>query len=545
MNRARGTATGVAAGVAGGALVIAIVTIGARAVGLLRQLTFTRAAGLTCLNSVYTTANTVPNIVFEVVAGGALAAAVVPAVAAAVERGDRPATARTVSALLTWTLLLLLPVTLVGYALTGPIMRGLFGDGGARCSGQLSLMVGTGEQMLHVFLVQIPIYGVCVVLAGVLQAHRRFLAPALAPLVSSLVVIAAYAAYAGLASGRRGSLADLTGGERAVLAWGTTLGVVALGLTQVPAALRLGLPLRPTLRFPDGVAARVGGLAAAAVLVVTAQQASTAVVVRLANTHGAEGALGVWTVAWTVFLLPWAVLAVPLATSAFPRLSARHSVGDEAGYATLTAGVARTVLLVCAVAGGALAGAAPAVARVVALGVPGPPATQALTEAIVAFAPGLLGYALVAHLTRALYARAGGRAATVGAVLGWLVVVVADLLLVPAVSAGHVVTALGVGNSVGMTVAGAALLVAVRRSAGPASVEGIGRAVAVSIAVGALAFAAGRGVLAVIGSGASALASLGLGSVAGSVALIVGAGVAWALARPDVDTAVAALRRAR
>jgi putative peptidoglycan lipid II flippase len=244
-----------------------------------------------------------------------------------------------------------------------------------------------------------------------------------------------------------------------------------------------------------------------------------------------------------VFLLPWAVLAVPLATSAFPRLSARHAAGDEAGFATLTAGVARTALLVSAVAGGALAGAAPAVARVVALGVPGPPATQALGDAIVAFVPGLLGYALVAHLTRVLYARSGGRAATVGAVLGWLVVVVADLLLVPAVSAGHVVTVLGVGNSLGMTVAGAALLVAVRRAAGPASVEGIPRAVAVSVAAGVLAFAAGRAVLALIGSGSSAAAALGLGTVAGLVALVIGAAVAWGLARADVDAATAALRR--
>jgi putative peptidoglycan lipid II flippase len=538
-----GAATGVAAGVAGGALVIAVVTVGARAVGLARQLTFTRAAGLTCLNSVYTTANTVPNIVFEVVAGGALAAAVVPAVAAAVQQGDRAATARTVSALLTWTVLLLVPVTLLGYALTGPIVRGLLGGGGSRCSGQLVLMVATGEQMLRVFLVQVPIYGVCVVLAGVLQAHRRFLAPALAPLVSSLVVIGAYATYAVLASGHRGSLTDLSSGERAVLAWGTTAGVVALALTQLPGALRLGLPIRPTLRFPDGVAARVGGLATAAVIVVAAQQASTAVVVRLANTRGTEGALGVWTVAWTVFLLPWAVLAVPLATSAFPRLSASHAVGDETGYATLTAGVARTALLVSAVAGGALAGAAPAVARVVALGVPGPPATGALADAIVAFAPGLLGYALVAHLTRALYARSGGRAATTAAVIGWLLVVIADLVLVPAVSADDVVTALGVGNSVGMTVAGGALLLAVRRSAGPASVAGIPRAIAVSVAVGALGFAVGRGVLAIIGSGESALGSLGLGTVAGLLALVLAAGAAWALARTDVDAFAGALRR--
>jgi putative peptidoglycan lipid II flippase len=161
----------------------------------------------------------------------------------------------------------------------------------------------------------------------------------------------------------------------------------------------------------------------------------------------------------------------------------------------------------------------------------------------VAFAPGLLGYALVAHLTRALYARHNGRSATVAAVVGWLLVVVADLVLVPLVSSAHVVTALGVGNSIGMTVAGAALLVAVRRSAGPAALAGILRAVAVSVIVGVVAFAIGRAVLAVIGSGGSALGSLGLGSVAGVAALALGAVVAWGLARDDVDAFAGALRR--
>jgi putative peptidoglycan lipid II flippase len=539
----RGVATGVTAGVAGGAVLIAGVTVAARFFGLLRQLTFTRSVGLTCLNSAYTTANTVPNIVFEVVAGGALAAAVVPAVARAVERGDREETGRTVSALLTWTLMVIIPVTVVGYLVIGPVIRALLGGGGVHCSSQIAVMVSTASDLLKVFLIQVPLYGLVVVLAGVLNAHRRFLAPALAPLVSSVVVIGAYLVYASMAQDHPGSLADLTSGELAVLAWGTTLGVAAMLLTQLPGALRLRLPLRPTLRFPVGVARQVGGLAAAAVAVVLAQQASTAVVVRLANSRGSEGALGVWTVAWTVFLLPWAVLAVPLATSAFPRLAAHHTAGEEGRFSALTADVARTTLLVSAVAGGVLAGVAPAVARVVALGVPGPPAVDTLTRAIVAFVPGLLGYALVAHFTRVLYARSGGKAATLGAVLGWVVVVVADLLLVANVATDQVVTALGAGNSIGMTVAGAALLVAVRRAAGPASTTGVGRAAVVAVLVGLIALLVGRGALVLTGPGDSIPSSLVWGSVAAVLALAAGAAAAWALARADVDRAVGALQR--
>src|SRR5437899_3976036 len=327
------TARRVATGVASAAALIAAVTVAARAVGFLRQVAFARSVGpATCLNSVYSTVNSVPNIVFEIVAGGALAAAVVPVLAGAVDRADRAEVARTTSALLTWTVAVLLPVTLLGYVLAGPIVRVLLGDGGG-CGGQLDLMRDVGTRMLLVFLPQIVLYGLCATLAGVLQAHHRFLSPALAPLVSSVVVIGAYLTYAAMAGDHRGDLTALTRTEELTLSVGTTLGVFALLLSQVPGPLGLRLGLRPTLEFPPAVAARVRMLATAALAVVVAQQLTTVVVIRLANDRGSSGSVGVYTLAWTVFLLPWAILAVPLSTSAFPRLVARHEASDAEGYA--------------------------------------------------------------------------------------------------------------------------------------------------------------------------------------------------------------------
>ena len=50
--------------------------------------------------------------------------------------------------------------------------------------------------MLRVFAPQLPLYGIGIVLTGVLQAHRRFAWPVIAPLLSSLTVIAVYLAFA-------------------------------------------------------------------------------------------------------------------------------------------------------------------------------------------------------------------------------------------------------------------------------------------------------------------------------------------------------------
>src|SRR6202044_2059858 len=115
-----------AAGIARGAGIIAIITIGSRLVGLARTLTFSQTVGATCLGTAYVTANQVPNLVYELVLGGALSSVMVPRLARRAERAgfypaERGQISRITSALLTWCLLNLLPLTLIIVAAAGPI----------------------------------------------------------------------------------------------------------------------------------------------------------------------------------------------------------------------------------------------------------------------------------------------------------------------------------------------------------------------------------------------------------------------------------------
>ena len=104
-----------------------------------------------------------------------------------------------------------------------------------------AVMAGVGARMLIVFAPQVLLYGLAVVLYGILQSYRRFGAPALAPLLSSLVVIGAYAAFGAIGGayvfGNR--LHELPPLSEYVLSGGTTLGVVALVATAVYPARRL------------------------------------------------------------------------------------------------------------------------------------------------------------------------------------------------------------------------------------------------------------------------------------------------------------------
>ena len=70
------------------AALITVLTVLARLAGFGRNLVFARTVGFNCLADTYFTVNTVPNILYEIVAGGALASLVVPLLAGAINRGD-------------------------------------------------------------------------------------------------------------------------------------------------------------------------------------------------------------------------------------------------------------------------------------------------------------------------------------------------------------------------------------------------------------------------------------------------------------------------
>jgi putative peptidoglycan lipid II flippase len=607
-------------GIGRAAALIGGITVIARVVGFGRQLVFAHTVGSHCLGTAYATANQVPNIIYDIVLGGALTSAIVPVMAGAAalraqyrpvaddrpggrEAGKVPAgkipagnghtggaqaangrmegvpaaggpsgagpagagpagagsagpgpagaetpgggtagqhamtgsarhgadadAAQIASALLTWTVVLLAPASVIVALVARPLTSLLLG-GVPHCSQAAVVMVSS--RMLVVFAPQILLYGLAVVLYGILQAHRRFTAPALAPVVSSMVVIGAYLAFVPLAAGHRGGLAGLPLSAELMLSVGTTAGVAALLLTALGPALRLRLRLRPTLQFPSGVARRVRALAAVGVAAFVAQDAALVVVIVLANGHQGAGAVVLYNYGWQMFFVPYAVLAVPIATSVFPLLSA--TTGGE--FDRTAAGAVRAAMLVSWLGAALLAGAAWPAAR---LFVSHPEQVRQLALTFIAFAPGLVGFGLSAALSRVLFASGRSRVAAAALVGGWLVVIVVDVAAVPLVDARWVVPMLGLGNTIGLTYTGIALLAAVRGTRGTAALRGSARAAGAGLAgavaggaVGALVSAS----LPVSGfipnAMVTVLACLGAAAVFGVAALVLDGGDLRALA---------------
>jgi len=480
----RGSARQRSRGIGRAAVLIGAITMLARVIGFGRQVVFAHTVQALCLGTAYTTANMVPNIIYDVVMGGALTAVVVPVLAGPAT--DREQVRRTSAALLTWTVLLLVPVSLV-IAVTARPLVALLLDGSPGCP--RAGMVALGARLLVVFAPQILLYGLAVVLYGIVQAHRRFAAPALAPVLSSLVVIGAYFWFGVVGNGYQNLARPVPTAAWVILAAGTTAGVAALVATPLIPVTRLRLALRPTLRFPAGVGTRARSLAVAGVATLIAQDASVGVVIVLANSRGGGGSLVLYSFAWAVFFVPYAVLAVPIATSAFPELSARADDFD-ATCATSTRAVTVASWLGVAV----MAGTCIPLARVFQSHVGQAADARQLAVALAAFAPGLVGYGLTANLSRVLYAagRSGASAAAVTG--GWLLVIAADLLIVPFVPRPAVVGWLGAGTTIGLTGSGAALLALVRRLRGPHALRGTTRAALAGLAGALAGAAAGLGV---------------------------------------------------
>jgi putative peptidoglycan lipid II flippase len=526
-------------GVAAAALLISVLTLLARTAGFGRTLVFTNTVGAGSTGDTYLAANSVPNIVFEVVAGGALASLVVPMLAGGIATGDREQVRRTASALLGWTLLLLVPLAVLLALLARPIAGLLLGADGTD-----PVKVDLAARFLLVFAPQVVLYGIGIVLTGVLQAHRRFAGPAIAPLLSSLVVAGAYLLFAGIGGGQQ--TGDLSTPAELVLGIGTTLGVVALSLSLLLPLRSLRLGLRPALRFPVGAAPRVRRLAVAGVVTLAGQQLVTVVAIRLANDGAPDGTQVAYFAGMTVFLLPWAALAVPLATSAYPGLSERAQLGDEAGYRRALAPMVVLTVVSAAVAAAGLVAVSGPLARVFFAADTDGGSAAALQPTIAAFAPGLLGYGLVALLSRALYARGLWRAPTACVAGGWLVAVVADVVLARSLPPGDRALALGAGHTIGVTVAGLALLVVVGRVAGTGALAGLARTGLPALLAAVLGGAAGLLVARALGADPvpddGVPAALGVGVLAGSAVLVVAAAVMMGTARRPLLAAVRGLR---
>ena len=379
----------------------AVVGVGtglSRLSGLLRVGALTFALGATALSDAYNLANTTPNIIYELLLGGVLSASLVPIFVEHDQHGDEDAT----NAVLTVAFLALLVLTVVA-VLAAPLIVDLYTLrlSAADAAAQAEVAV----PMLRLFLPQILFYGLMTLGTALLNARRSFFAPAYAPILNNVVVIAVLLAFASVA-GSDTSLAEVADdrGLLLLLGLGTTAGIVTMTVALWPAIRHAGIHLRfhPAWRHPAiRTVARLSGWT---IGYAVANQIALFVVLALANGEG-PGSVSAYTYAFIFFQLPHGLFAVSIMTTFMPDLAGLAAVGDLQGFRERFAlGLRLLTLVVLPAAVGYIVLARPLVAMLLERGAFGGASSQLTAEVLVAFSLGLLGFSVYLLVLRGFYA---------------------------------------------------------------------------------------------------------------------------------------------
>ena len=453
-----------------------------RAVGFVRVLVVAAVLGTTFLGNAFQSANSVSNVLFELLAAGALSAVLVPAFVDLLDAGDQAGAERVAGGVLGVAMAVLGAVSVVGVVLAPLLARALtVGVPDEVAAEQRELVTF----LLRFFVPQVVLYAAGTVATAVLYARRRFAITAAAPIGNTIVTVACLVAFRAAADEHPGL--DLSSGQRWLLVLAGSGGVLAFVGALLVACRASGFRLRPRMpRGDEQVAAvlRHSGWGAvlhtgAGLLLGGAIVAGSAV----------EGGVVAYQVAWVFFLAPYAILAQPIHTAILPELVAEARDADlERFRASVRWALERMALFVLPVSALMMALALPAM-RVVSFGEVGPEGPALLAAALVALGAGLLPYGAFLLLARAHYAlgdsRTPGLTSVVVAAVGVLVMVVGAV----ATDGTARVAMLGAGHSVAHLLGCAVLLTTLARRAGGTVLPlGLGRMLGVAGAVGLLAW---------------------------------------------------------
>ncbi|MBS44525.1 MAG: murein biosynthesis integral membrane protein MurJ [Nocardioides sp.] len=324
-------------------------TIVSRASGFVRSALLAAALGAGLHADLFTIANTIPNMLYILLAGGVFNAVLVPQLVRA-GKEDPDGGAAYTNRVVTLAMLFLGAVTVLLVAFAPQVMdiylSSSFDD--PDLAPQLESVVALARYCLP----QVFFYGMFVLVGQILNARGLFGPMMWAPIannVISVLVLVGYLLVWGPASGPELEGA-YDGAQEAVLGIGSTLGIAAQLLILVPYLRKAGFTFRPRFDFRDAGLGRTFRLGAWTVAFVVVNQLAYTVVVRLASSGTAGGGDGtgytVYSSTFLIVMVPHSVITVSLATAILPRLSARAADGDLAGLGRTLASTLRTSLAV-------------------------------------------------------------------------------------------------------------------------------------------------------------------------------------------------------
>ena len=368
---------------------MSVATALSRLTGFLRNMVLAYALGSGALSDTFFTANAMPNIIFELIVGGILGSVIIPVYVQYLQDKSDDEARYMINNLTTIICVIGAVASLIG-AIFAPFFVHLITIREPSRATPMMIM------FFRVFAFQILFYAITAMFSGILSSHRRFTMPMAAPIFNNAVVIAKILGlYLPLSRGNHGLALFL-------LALGTTVGVAALALVQVPSVLKAGVSLRPYFNLRHPAVKQVVKLGLPMIGFAATWQLNNAVIYVLLQPY--KGGAMAYMQALVFFQLPYAIFTLSIMTAIFPELSHFANKKDFVSFkGTLSLGLRSTsfVMIPSAVFIGIMA--KPIITLTLQHGRFDAAGTQITAAVLGSFAFALLSMSFYSMLTRVYY----------------------------------------------------------------------------------------------------------------------------------------------
>jgi len=305
---------------------MALGTIVSRLTGLLRLLLLLWVIGKSLDADLFNNANTIPNSLYILVAGGVFNVVLVPQLIRAMKKGDDEGDAYA-NRVITLGLLVLAGATVVLMLIVPLLMRVVFAS--RLFTPELSVQRDSAELLMLLCLPQVFFYGAYVLVGQVLNARGRFGPMMWAPIANNVLacaVLGLYAVVFGVSDGTDGYSTS----EALLLGLGSTAGIALQAMVLAPYLRRTGFRFRARFDFRGvglGHTLRLGSwtlvfIVANQVAFIVSNRLATAATTRAAEEGGEAGGSAVYEIGFLVSQVPHGVITVSLATAVMPTLAA-------------------------------------------------------------------------------------------------------------------------------------------------------------------------------------------------------------------------------
>ncbi|GAA4668183.1 murein biosynthesis integral membrane protein MurJ [Nocardioides nanhaiensis] len=357
------------AGILANSAVMAAGTVVSRLSGFVRSALLAAALGLSLHADIFNIGNTVPNMLYILLAGGVLNAVLVPQLVRA-QKNDPDGGEAYTQRVVTVAGLFLLVVTVLLVA-AAPLVMAVYLDGSWN-DPALAEQRQSVIDFARFCLPQVFFYGMFVLVGQILNARGRFGPMMWAPIANNVISVVVLVVYLVVFGPARGADAEgaFTSGQEALLGLGATVGIAAQLLILLPYLRSAGFRFRPRLDLRGAGLGHTARLGVWSLLFVVVNQVAYTVVVRLASSGttggGTEGTgYAVYAAAFLIVMVPHSIITVSLTTAVLPQLSRRAAADELPALARDLAGTLRTALVVVVPFAALLPALAPDIANVV------------------------------------------------------------------------------------------------------------------------------------------------------------------------------------